>query len=154
MSAGSSTEASKPTVRVFYDRSTVTEGENAVLAVRSDPAPSSSLEVHLVISQTGDFVRGATGARTVTITRADSDVPKQFTVPTTGDDAAEEHGAVTATLVASDRYDVGSPDTVSVRVLDNDSGDGQGDSTGSRGSQELVGDGDLGASTGASSGDT
>lgn len=94
----------------------VTEGTAATFAVTADPKPVSSLEVTVKIASTGDYgVAAAT--RTVTIPTAGVET---FTASTTGDDTHEPDGSVTAVVVDTASYDVGSAGSATVAVSDDD----------------------------------
>ncbi len=72
----------------------VTEGGDASFTVTASPAPASSLDVSVTVSQSGDY-GATTGQQTVTIPTTGS---VTLTVGTSNDGADEADGSVTATL--------------------------------------------------------
>ena len=94
----------------------VTEGGDAVFTVTANPAPASPLSVSVTVAAEGDY--GVTaGTRTVSIPTTGS---ATLTLATTGDDADEPDGSVTATVAAGEGYTVGSPASGSVSIADDD----------------------------------
>ncbi len=95
----------------------------ALFTVQGDMVPSSSTDVTLRISETGDFVAaGDEGDQTVTFT-AGAILTHQ--VPIVNDDVAEDAGTVTAALRPGSGYRVGDPSRASIGVADDgDSGSG------------------------------
>ena len=94
----------------------VTEGGDAEFTVSASPAPSSSLDVTVEVTQSGDFV--TTGSQTVTIPTSDS-----FTlaVPTASDSDDEADGSVTATVNSGAGYIVSeAAGAATVAVSDDD----------------------------------
>ena len=94
----------------------VIEGGDAVFTVSASPAPASSLAVTVAVAVEGDFGI-ASGTQTVSIPTAGS---ATLTLATTGDDADEPDGSVTATVTAGEGYTVGAPATGSVSIADDD----------------------------------
>ncbi len=95
----------------------VTEGGDASFTVTASPAPASSLDVSVTVSQSGDY-GAATGQRTVTIPTAGS---ATFTVGTTDDGADEADGSVMATVNSGSGYTVSSSQgAATVSVADDD----------------------------------
>ena len=90
---------SRPVVSVTAD-GTVTEGGDAGFTVSASPAPAADLAVGVTVSAVGDY-GAATGPRTVTVPVAGH---ATLAVGTTDDGVDEEHGSVTATVVAGDGY--------------------------------------------------
>ena len=94
----------------------VTEGGNATFTLSADPVPHASLAVTVALTAEGAY--GVTaGERTVTMPVSGT---ATLTVATTGDDADEPDGSVTATLKAGTGYTVGSASTATVAVRDDD----------------------------------
>ena len=91
---------SRPVVSVTADSGGVTEGGDAGFTVSASPAPAADLAVGVTVSASGDH-GAATGPRTVTVPVAGH---ATLAVGTTDDGVAEEHGSVTATVVAGDGY--------------------------------------------------
>ena len=94
----------------------VTEGGDATFTLSADPVPHAPLAVTVALTAEGAY--GVTaGERTVTMPVSGT---ATLTVATTGDDADEPDGSVTATLKAGAGYAVGSASTASVAVRDDD----------------------------------
>ena len=107
-----------PSITIAADTSPVTEGTAAAFTLTaSPPAPVGGLTVTVSVSQTGTFIEGV-APTTVTIAAAATTAP--LTVPTTDDDIDEADGEVTATVTAGAGYTVGTGDTASVTVNDDD----------------------------------
>ena len=105
----------KPEISVVAGNG-VTEGSAAAFTITASPAPTTSLDVRVTVSQSGDFA--ATGERTVTIPTTGS---ATFTVATTNDTTDEADGSVTATISNGTGYTVSSSaGTATVAVSDND----------------------------------
>ena len=97
--------------------SDVTEGGNVIFTFTATPAPSSSVDVNIEVTQSGDYT-SQTGAQTVTI----SDTGTASLVIGTTDDATDESdGSVTATISTGTGYTVSSTaGTATVNVADDD----------------------------------
>ena len=85
--------------------------------------PAGGLTVNLTVSDTtvagADFLAAATeGAKTVTFAEGESSV--WFSVPTVDDNQDEPNGQITVTLVAAAGYSLGTNDSQSSSVTDND----------------------------------
>ena len=94
----------------------VTEGGDATFTLSADPVPHAPLAVTVALTAEGAY--GVTaGERTVTMPVSGT---ATLTVATTGDDADEPDGSVTATVNAGTGYAVGSASTASVAVRDDD----------------------------------
>ncbi len=106
----------EPAVTILAGASPVTEGGDAVFTVTADPAPAADLAVTVAVAAEGDYGIAA-GEQTVTIPATGSAV---LTLTTTGDDAAETDGSVTATVAAGEGYTVGDPASGTVAVQDDD----------------------------------
>ncbi len=112
-----------PVVITISAGAAVTEGRTAEFTVTANPAPTTNLTVALSVSENTadgqDFVAASDeGNKTVVITSAQPTAT--YTVATVGDDTDEPNGSVTVTVKNSSSYTVGSPDTASVTVTDND----------------------------------
>ncbi len=95
----------------------VTEGSAAQFTVTASPAPAADLAVSVTVAATGEF--GApVGARTVTIASGANSAT--FTVATTGDDADEPDGSVTATVNTSADYTVSATAGVATAAVADD----------------------------------
>ena len=104
---------------------TITEGVSpAIFTVQGDMVPSSSTDVTLRISETGDFVAaGDEGDQTVTF--GTSSAILTYQVPIVDDDTADDDGTITATLKPGSGYRVGDPSRASIGVADDgDTGSG------------------------------
>ena len=89
------------------------EGSSAVFEVRvTDPAVSSA---RVVVAAVGDF-GAATGTRTVNLSNGRATV----TVGTIDDTTPESNGTITATMISTRDYTLGSPHSATVAVADDD----------------------------------
>ena len=96
----------------------ITEGGNASFTVTATPAPSAPLAVTLTVGQSGDYAAsGETGTRQVTVPTGGS---VAIEVATADDAADEPDGSVSATVEPGTGYTVGSANTASVSVADDD----------------------------------
>ena len=96
----------------------ITEGGTASFTVTATPAPSAPLTVTLTVGQSGDYAAsGQTGTRQVTVPAGGS---ATIEVATVNDGADEPDGSVSATVEAGTGYTVGSANTASVAVADDD----------------------------------
>ena len=95
----------------------VTEGDNVVFTVTSNPAPTSPLDVSFEFTTNGEF--GITpGSRTVTVPASGS---ATFNVATMGDSVDEADGSVTATINTGADYTVSATaGSATVAVSDDD----------------------------------
>ena len=107
----------RPSVTVASDGD-VTEGSPALFTLTRTGDTTGMLDVAYETTASGDF--GVTpGADTTTFEAGKTVV--QVTVPTTGDDTHEAHGSVTLTLTANPvAYDLGTEDTATAAVEDDD----------------------------------
>ena len=109
-----------PSITIAADTSPVTEGTAAEFTLTaSAPAPVGGLTVTVSVSQTGTFIEGPPPT---TVTIAAAATTAALTVATTDDNIVEAAGSVTATVTAGAGYTVGSGNTASVTVDDNDAG--------------------------------
>ena len=114
----------KPVVSISWSESgTVTEGGTAKFTVTASPAPAANLTVDLSVSENTadgqDFVASShEGNKTVVIISGQPTAT--YTVATVGDNTDEPHGSVTVTVKSNSSYTVGSPDSASVMVTDDD----------------------------------
>ena len=107
----------RPQVTVTSDGD-VTEGSAAVFTLTRTGDLTGELVVAYEVTATGDFGVTTTGAGTATFLADNSTV--QVSVATTGDTTHEAHGSVTLTLQAGTGYAVGTPDTATAAVEDDD----------------------------------
>ncbi len=97
--------------------SAITEGGSASFTLSASPAPTSNLDVKVIVTQSGDYA-ATTGQRTVTIPTSGS---ASFTVDTTDDSTDEADGSITATVNAASGYTVSaSQGAATVSIADND----------------------------------
>ena len=94
--------------------SAITEGGTATFSLNANPKPTSSITVRVNV-QSGSFAQS--GQRNVVIGTGGTG---SFTVTTINDSTDEPNGSVTATLVSGTGYEIGSRNSASVTVRDND----------------------------------
>ncbi len=113
------TPSSDPEVTISASAASVTEGQSVEFTVTANPAPASDLTVDVEVTQDGSFI-DRTPPESVTISAGRSTT--SFTVQTDDDGGDESHGSVTGSIQPGTgyEYDVGSPSSVTVSVLDND----------------------------------
>ena len=92
----------------------IVEGREVPFVIKAEPAPTSPITVNVKVTEDGDF--GASGAKTVTVTKAETD----YIVSTIDDDKYEVFGSVRATIMPGTGYVVGSPSIAGVTLWDND----------------------------------
>ena len=107
-----------PKVIITANTSPVTEGTDATFTLTASPAPTTSLNVMVDVSQTGNFISGSPGMRLVTINA--NNTTATLTVETDNDNTNESNGSITAQVQAGAGYTVGSPSSATVTVNDND----------------------------------
>ena len=90
----SAVAAAVPVLSITADAASVAEGGSAEFTLTANPAPTLGLAVSVTVSASGDY-GATTGKRTVTVSTGGK---ATLTVATTGDDADEPDGSVTATL--------------------------------------------------------
>ena len=97
--------------------SAVTEGTAASFTVSASPSASGSITVNYTVTQSGAFVAsGELSSQTETLSGGTATI----TVPTVGDSTDEADGSVTVTLNAGTGYTLGSTNTATVNVSDDD----------------------------------
>ncbi len=94
----------------------VTEGSAASFVLTATPPPAAALEVTVTVAASGDYGIAA-GQRTVTIPTTGA---YTLTLATTGDEADEPDGSVTATVDAGTGYTVGAASSGTVAIADDD----------------------------------
>ena len=120
---GSATVAVKdaglgPTATVAAGTSPVTEGADAVFTVTLSRAPLADVAVNYGITVDGDYGVSAATGRTLAISSGAT--TGTITLPTTDDSAGEANGSVTVTLATGTGYVVGTGNSASVNVIDDD----------------------------------
>ena len=111
--------APRPVVSVVSAASTAEEGANARFTVTRAVVTSGALTVRFHVSESGAMVASDDeGAQTVDF--AGSATSETVTVPTDEDNAHEADSVVTLTLTADAAYDLGTDDTATVTVTDDD----------------------------------
>ena len=107
-----------PTVTISRNAASVTEGTSAVFTVRRDRAATSSIRIYVGVSDgTGDFIAGT--APSSVLIRANQ-TTGTLTVRTDDDIVDEPDGSVTATISPRSTYSVGSANSDTTTVRDND----------------------------------
>ncbi len=105
----------------------VREGRGAEFTLTASPARAAPTEVNINVTETGTFLAGSPGTRTVTIPSGQTS--HSFTVATVNDggrdafgetQGVESDGSVTATVDTGTGYTVGSPSSATVDILDDD----------------------------------
>ena len=111
-----------PAATIKAGTSPVTEGTAASFTVElSTAAPSGGLSISLTVADVSgsDFVASANeGAKTLSF--AEGDTSKTYTVATVADSVDEASGDVTVTVGTGTGYTVGTPSSASVTVNDDD----------------------------------
>ena len=109
------------TISIAAGTSPVTEGTAAEFTLTASPAPAADLTVTVRVTEKAgsDFVAAANqGALTVTIPSGATTAT--YSVPTQNDSTDEPDGSVTVDLGGGTDYLIGSPNTATVQVNDND----------------------------------
>ena len=121
--SASGTTAALPVVTIAPHSATVTEGAVARFSVTRSGNSQDAITVHVAVSGTSDMGI-TTGNATVNMSAGTSAV--FHTVPTSGDDVDEENGLATVTLRTAEDgvtivgYTIGTPDSATVTVQDDD----------------------------------
>ena len=113
-------DTNDPTITISGG-SAVTEGTAAAFTVTADGAPGANLLVNLTVSDASgsDFVAsGDEGSKTVTITAGATTA--SYSVTTQGDRTDEPNGTVTVQVASGTGYMVGTTNSASVTVNDDD----------------------------------
>ncbi len=106
-----------PSISIAAGTSPVNEGEDATFTLTADPAPATDLSVTIAVTDSGNFI---VGAAPTTVTIVASATTAMLTVMTEDDSADEETGMITATVETGTGYTVGTGNTASVNVNDDD----------------------------------
>ena len=116
-SVSTTTSGCPPTITISRNRSFVTEGQDAEFTLRASHASSSSISVKVSVSERGSFIKGT---KPTSVTISANKRTATLTVETNDDSADENHGSVTARVLAGAGYAVGSPSYATMTVRDND----------------------------------
>ena len=109
-----------PEITIMAGTSPVTEGTAASFTITAVPAPEANLSISLTVADApnADFVSGTNqGGKTVTIPTSGT---MTYTVATVGDSNDEPSGSVMVALTNGSGYTVGSANSASVTVNDDD----------------------------------
>ena len=115
-SASATLMAVQPVVTIAAGDSPVTEGNPVTFMLTAAPPPASPLTVDVGWAESGSFL---TPSRPQTVTIPASGTAT-LTADTDDDSADEPDGSVTATVAPGSGYTVGSTDSATVEVADND----------------------------------
>ena len=115
-SASATLMPEQPVVTIAAGESPVTEGNPVTFTLTAAPPPASLLPVDVDWVESGEFL-APSRPQTVTITASGT---ATLTADTVDDGADETDGTVTATVAPGSGYTVGSPDSATVEVTDND----------------------------------
>ena len=115
------TRRARPTVTISAVARTAGEGDALTFIVTRGAAEPDPLDVKVDVSEDEDFLAAADeGEKTVTITA--NQASATLTVQTVDDDSDwDEHSTVTAALQADDAYTLGTGNSASTEVQDDDS---------------------------------
>ena len=106
-----------PVITIAAGTSPVTEGTAATFRLTASPAPMADLTVMVTVTDPGNFIFGA---RPTMVTIAARETTATLTVPTTDDEVGEADDTITVVVASGADYAVGTPDTASVMIDDND----------------------------------
>ena len=105
-----------PVVTIAATHSSVVESNSVSFTLTATPPPAVPLPVDVNLSESGSFL-SVTGRRTITIPTSGMTT---LSAATEEDTLLEFHGTVTATVRSGSGYTVGTPNSASVSVTDND----------------------------------
>ena len=105
-----------PVVTIAATHSSVVESNSVSFTLTATPPPAVPLPVDVDLSESGSFL-SVTGRRTITIPTSGMTT---LSAATEEDTLLEFHGTVTATVRSGSGYTVGTPNSASVSVTDND----------------------------------
>ena len=100
---------------IAADAASVTEGTDVGFTITADSAPSSSIRVQVSVTGTGEHLTGTTPTE---VTLSSGSTTAWVVLQTKDDGADASNGSVTVTIEPGAGYDVGSPSSASVPVLD------------------------------------
>ena len=122
---------SRATLRVIADTSTLPvisirgggefeEGQRGIFYLQADRTPAATLNITVSLTDPGSFLENSSN-KTVRISSTDS-VP--LSLPTSADNADENNGIITATIVAetpsATTYDTDTNNSATITIIDND----------------------------------
>ncbi len=107
-----------PQLTITASSTTITEGTAATFTITASLAPTTTLTVNVNVSENGNVISG-TPSSTVTINA--NETTATLTVNTANDQADEPNSVVTAQLQTGTGYTLGTQNSASVTVEDNDS---------------------------------
>ena len=99
-------------------QSIITEGTPASFRISADAPVEEDIVVQIQVIQQGNFIFGGTAPNTATIALGNDFV--QLDISTFDDNTDEPDGLISVEVLQDDAYDIGSPSSSSVTVLDND----------------------------------
>ena len=100
---------------IAADAASVTEGTDVGFTITADSAPSSSITVQVSVTGTGEHLTGTTPTE---VTLSSGSTTAWVVLQTKNDGADASNGSVTVTVEPGAGYDVGSPSSASVPILD------------------------------------
>ncbi len=92
--------------------------EKVTFTVSANPAPQDPISVNVNVTATGDY--GIQPGAHVVVVPTQNNGSIEFSVPFIDDVFNEANGTVTATVQAGNDYDVGSPASSTINIIDND----------------------------------
>ena len=109
-----------PVVSITADPTPITEGAAATFTVAlGNAAPAGGITVSVRVTESGSYIVGSAPA-TATVFIAGGDTTGTLMVSTEDDTTDEPDGSITAELNAGASYTLGTPNTATVTVNDND----------------------------------
>ncbi|MGI9250741.1 MAG: Calx-beta domain-containing protein, partial [Pseudohongiellaceae bacterium] len=112
-----STAPALPVMTIAPPSAAVTEGQRVTFSVTATPAATTSLRVRVSIRQQGRYTNTT---RTITRTLGAGRRSLAFSTSAGDDSAPDSNNVVTMTLVAGSGYTVGSPNSGSITLVEND----------------------------------
>ena len=100
---------------IAADAASVTEGTSVGFTITADSAPSSSITVQVSVTGTGEHLAGTTPTE---VTLLSGSTTAWVVLQTKNDGGDASNGSVTVTVEPGAGYDVGSPSSASVPILD------------------------------------
>ncbi|MCY3562576.1 MAG: hypothetical protein OXH26_01440 [bacterium] len=108
----------QPQLTVARTTASVTEGTPAAFTISASPPSTGPITVRYRLAQSGSFVAGSVGTKTLSLTGASAAI----SVATVDDNTDESNGTITVTILTNTGYTLGSPQSATVTVRDNDAG--------------------------------